>query len=155
MTINIFLTIISICPIVNYYCVLFVESYIKKEKTIKMINLKKIIILVLLICIIYSISIYAQQPDLMNSAETQIALKKLLTFGSVLYVGAHPDDENTANLAYFSKEKMMRAGYLALTRGDGGQNLIGSEKGELMGLIRTYELLEARKIDSADKYLSS
>jgi LmbE family N-acetylglucosaminyl deacetylase len=83
-----------------------------------------------------------------------LALRKLNVLGSVLYVAAHPDDENTRLLAYFSKGKMFRTGYLALTRGDGGQNLIGDEQGIELGLIRTQELLSARRIDGAEQFFS-
>ena len=74
--------------------------------------------------------------------------------GSVLYVAAHPDDENTRLLAYLAQEKHYRTGYLSLTRGDGGQNLIGNEQGELLGLIRTQELLAARRVDGAEQFFS-
>jgi LmbE family N-acetylglucosaminyl deacetylase len=74
--------------------------------------------------------------------------------GSVLYVAAHPDDENTAALAYFSKGEKWRTGYLSLTRGDGGQNLIGSERGAEIGIIRTQELLAARGVDGAEQYFT-
>ncbi len=80
--------------------------------------------------------------------------KKLDVLGSVLYVAAHPDDENTRLLAYLAQEKHYRTGYLSLTRGDGGQNLLGSEQGELLGLIRTQELLAARKVDGAEQFFS-
>jgi LmbE family N-acetylglucosaminyl deacetylase len=90
----------------------------------------------------------------MNSSEIKLALKKLNVLGSVLYIAAHPDDENTAVLSYFSSGKLFRTGYLSLTRGDGGQNLIGSEQGDLLGLIRTNELLEARKIDGAEQFFT-
>jgi len=80
--------------------------------------------------------------------------KKLDVLGSVLYVAAHPDDENTRLLAYLAQEKHFRTGYLSLTRGDGGQNLIGNEQGELLGLIRTQELLAARRIDGAEQFFS-
>ena len=81
-------------------------------------------------------------------------LKKLNVLGSVLYVAAHPDDENTLLLAYMAKERLMRTAYLSLTRGDGGQNLIGPEQGEYIGIIRTQELLAARRIDGPDQYFS-
>jgi LmbE family N-acetylglucosaminyl deacetylase len=81
-------------------------------------------------------------------------LKKLDVLGSVLYVAAHPDDENTRLLAYLAQEKHYRTGYLSLTRGDGGQNLLGSEQGELLGLIRTQELLAARRVDGAEQFFS-
>lgn len=81
-------------------------------------------------------------------------LKKLNVLGSVLYIAAHPDDENTRLLGYLAQEKHYRTGYLSLTRGDGGQNLIGTEQGELLGLIRTQELLAARRIDGAEQFFS-
>ncbi len=81
-------------------------------------------------------------------------LKKLEVLGSVLYVAAHPDDENTRLLAYLAQEKHYRTGYLSMTRGDGGQNLIGNEQGELLGLIRTQELLAARKVDGAEQFFT-
>ncbi|MDB5143721.1 MAG: family deacetylase, partial [Mucilaginibacter sp.] len=80
--------------------------------------------------------------------------KKLKVLGSVLYVAAHPDDENTRLLAYLAQEKHYRTGYLSMTRGDGGQNLIGNEQGELLGLIRTQELLAARKVDGAEQFFT-
>jgi len=81
-------------------------------------------------------------------------LKKLNVLGSVLYIAAHPDDENTRLLGYLAQEKHYRTGYLSLTRGDGGQNLIGTEQGELLGLIRTQELLAARRTDGAEQFFS-
>ncbi|GAC1584710.1 MAG: hypothetical protein NVS3B19_01180 [Ginsengibacter sp.] len=75
--------------------------------------------------------------------------------GSVLYIAAHPDDENNGLLPWLAKEKLYRTGYLSLTRGDGGQNLIGSEQGVELGLIRTQELLAARRIDGAEQYFST
>jgi len=95
--------------------------------------------------------VWAQAGIPQGDGERRLALRKLSVLGSVLYVGAHPDDENTALLAYLAKERLVRAGYLSLTRGDGGQNLIGTEQGELLGLIRTEELLAARRIDGAEQ----
>ncbi|MBW7887086.1 MAG: PIG-L family deacetylase [Bacteroidetes bacterium] len=92
------------------------------------------------------------QPHQMNGAELQSAVENLATLGSVLYIAAHPDDENTALLAYLAKEKHYRVGYLSITRGEGGQNLIGSEQGSELGIIRTQELLDARAIDGAEQY---
>jgi LmbE family N-acetylglucosaminyl deacetylase len=89
-----------------------------------------------------------------QSSEILLALQKLNTLTSVLYIAAHPDDENTAVLAYMSKGKLARTAYLSLTRGDGGQNLLGNEKGDLLGLIRTEELLSARRIDGAEQFFS-
>lgn len=89
-----------------------------------------------------------------SSTEIYQQLKKLNILGSVLYIAAHPDDENNSLLPYLAKEKMYRTAYLSLTRGDGGQNLIGSEQGIELGLIRTQELLAARKIDGAEQYFT-
>ena len=72
----------------------------------------------------------------------------------MLYVGAHPDDENTAILAYLSKGRKCRTAYLSVTRGEGGQNLIGPEQGAEIGLIRTQELLAARRIDGAEQFFT-
>ncbi|MBI3518684.1 MAG: PIG-L family deacetylase [Bacteroidetes bacterium] len=94
------------------------------------------------------------QNTSLNSAEILQGLKKLNTVGSVLYVAAHPDDENTRLLAYLANEKKLRTGYLSLTRGDGGQNLIGKEQGEPLGLIRTQELLAARRVDGAEQFFT-
>ena len=88
------------------------------------------------------------------SGEILSNLKKLNVLGSVLYVAAHPDDENTLLLAYLAKERLVRTGYLSLTRGDGGQNLIGPEQGENIGVIRTQELLAARRVDGPDQFFS-
>lgn len=96
----------------------------------------------------------AQAPKSYTSAEILLQLKKLNVLGSVLYVAAHPDDENTRLLAYLANEKLYRTGYLSLTRGDGGQNLIGDEQGVDLGLIRTQELLAARRIDGAEQFFS-
>ncbi|HYE64005.1 MAG TPA: PIG-L family deacetylase, partial [Pyrinomonadaceae bacterium] len=96
----------------------------------------------------------AQTHRVMNAAETELALKKLLVLGSVLYIAAHPDDENTALLAYLSNERLVRTAYLSITRGDGGQNLIGTEQGALLGVIRTQELLAAREIDGAEQFFT-
>lgn len=89
-----------------------------------------------------------------SAAQIKLKLKKLNFLGSVLYVAAHPDDENTRVITYLSNEKLASTAYLALTRGDGGQNLIGSEMGELLGLIRTQELLAARRIDGGQQFFS-
>jgi LmbE family N-acetylglucosaminyl deacetylase len=96
----------------------------------------------------------AQTAPPSDVAAIKQQLKKLNTLGSVLYIAAHPDDENTRLLAYLAQEKHYRTGYLALTRGDGGQNLIGNEQGELLGLIRTQELLAARRMDGAEQFFT-
>ena len=98
--------------------------------------------------------IRAQNTVQLNAAEIKQGLSALNVTGSVLYLAAHPDDENTRLLAYLSKEKKVRTGYLSLTRGDGGQNLIGTEQGDLLGLIRTQELLAARRMDGAEQFFT-
>ncbi|HVF67696.1 MAG TPA: PIG-L family deacetylase, partial [Pyrinomonadaceae bacterium] len=99
-------------------------------------------------------SAHAQRPASADSAETQAALRRLLVTGSVLYVGAHPDDENTAMLSYLARGRGARTAYLSLTRGDGGQNLLGTEKGEMLGVVRTQELLAARRVDGAQQFFT-
>ncbi len=93
----------------------------------------------------------AQQPPKPNAVEIHQAIKKLNFLGSVLYVAAHPDDENTRLISYVANQIKARTAYLSLTRGDGGQNLIGPEIRELLGVIRTQELLTARKIDGGEQ----
>lgn len=106
--------------------------------------------------IIFLVSFYckAQDSRQTSASEIKLGLEKLNTTGSVLYIAAHPDDENTRLLAYLSKELKVRTGYLSLTRGDGGQNLIGKEQAELLGLIRTQELLAARRADGAEQFFT-
>ena len=87
----------------------------------------------------------------MNAVEMRHRLDRLTSVGRVLYVAAHPDDENTQLLAYLTHAVHARTTYLSLTRGDGGQNLIGSEQSPLMGVIRTHELMAARRIDGAEQ----
>ncbi|TDE53460.1 PIG-L family deacetylase [Flavobacterium sp. GT3P67] len=96
----------------------------------------------------------AQQPQKLNSVEIYNQIQKLNFLGSVLYIAAHPDDENTRLISYLSNEQKARTGYLSLTRGDGGQNLIGTQLRELLGVIRTQELIEARKIDGGEQFFS-
>jgi LmbE family N-acetylglucosaminyl deacetylase len=104
--------------------------------------------------VILSFFANAQTPSFPTSGDIYLGIKKLNVLGSVLYFAAHPDDENTRLLTYLSKDKLYRTGYLSLTRGDGGQNLIGDEQGVELGLIRTQELLAARRIDGAEQFFS-
>ena len=97
---------------------------------------------------------FLQSHETYTSSDIFQQLKKLNVLASVLYVGAHPDDENNSLLPYLAKEKLYRIAYLSLTRGDGGQNLIGDEQGIELGLIRTQELLAARRIDGAEQYFT-
>ena len=89
-----------------------------------------------------------------NSAQLGEDLQKLRVLGSVLHVAAHPDDESTHMLTWFAQQQHWETNYFACTRGDGGQNLIGDEQGVPLGLIRTQELLAARRIDGANQYFS-
>jgi hypothetical protein len=111
--------------------------------------MRKIIVLSVGILFVAS-SLQAQK----NSAELFAQIKGLKTVGSVLYIAAHPDDENNSFLPYLTKERNYRTAYLSLTRGDGGQNLIGKEQGIELGMIRSQELLAARRIDGAEQYFS-
>ncbi|HSC52208.1 MAG TPA: PIG-L family deacetylase [Phnomibacter sp.] len=114
--------------------------------------MKKIIVLTVIIgC---GLSTFSQLPSTKTSSQILQDLKKLKVLGSVLYVAAHPDDENTRLIAWLSNHEMYRTGYLSLTRGDGGQNLIGDEQGVELGLIRTQELLAARRIDGGEQFFS-
>ncbi len=108
----------------------------------------------LISCLALPLVSIGQTSPQYNSAEIKLGIKKLNTLGSALYIAAHPDDENTRLLSYLAKEKKFRTGYLSLTRGDGGQNLIGNEQSELLGLIRTHELLAARRTDGAEQFFT-
>lgn len=111
--------------------------------------------LVLLFCLcLFAGSGFAQAPKKPNAAEILLGLKKLNVAGSALYVAAHPDDENTAMIAWLANEKLVQTGYLSLTRGDGGQNLIGPEIRDQLGLIRTQELLQARRTDGGQQFFT-
>lgn len=110
--------------------------------------------LCLLLFISAIVSLQAQQPKRYNSSEIYEAVQKLNVLGSVLYIAAHPDDENTRLISYMSNEVKARTAYLSLTRGDGGQNLIGPEISELLGVIRTQELLAARRVDGGEQLFS-
>ncbi len=114
----------------------------------------KLFLSCLFILFIFTEISFAQLPETSSSSDILLRLKKLNVLGSVLYIAAHPDDENTRLLAWLSKDKLYRTGYLSLTRGDGGQNLIGDEQGIELGLIRTQELMAARRVDGADQFFS-
>ena len=90
-----------------------------------------------------------------SSTEIYQQIQKLNTLASVLYIAAHPDDENTRLITHFAQAEKARTAYLSLTRGDGGQNLIGPELREGLGYIRTHELLEARKIDGGEQFFTA
>lgn len=96
----------------------------------------------------------AQQVRPAKSSEIYRELKTLKNLPKVLYLAAHPDDENTGLLSWLVNDRNVETGYLSLTRGDGGQNLLGTEQGAALGLIRTHELLEARKLDGAQQFFT-
>lgn len=119
-------------------------------KQIKMFN-KAITVFILGF---YSVFCSAQQVRPSKSSEIYRDLKTLKNIPKVLYLAAHPDDENTGLLSWLINEQNVETGYLSLTRGDGGQNLLGTEQGAALGLIRTHELLEARKLDGAQQFFT-
>src|SRR5437867_8406071 len=93
-------------------------------------------------------------PEAMSGGEIQLALQKFNVLGRVLYIAAHPDDENTNLMAFWANGSLYETAYLSITRGDGGQNLIGPELRERLGVIRTEELLAARRLDHAQQFFS-
>ena len=99
-------------------------------------------------------SISAQKPQKLTSNQIYEKIQKVNFLGTALYIAAHPDDENTRLIGYLANKVKARTGYLSLTRGDGGQNLIGSEIRELLGVIRTQELLAARNIDGGEQFFT-
>jgi LmbE family N-acetylglucosaminyl deacetylase len=96
----------------------------------------------------------AQQVRPATSAQVYHEIAQLKNLVNVLYLAAHPDDENTRLLGWLVNDQHLRTAYLSLTRGDGGQNILGPEQGAALGLIRTHELLEARKLDGAEQYFT-
>lgn len=98
--------------------------------------------------------LFSQEAEQWSTAKLEHELNRINTLGSVLYIAAHPDDENTRLISWLVGEKKLRTAYVSLTRGDGGQNLLGKEQGPLLGLIRTQELLAARRIDGAEQYFT-
>lgn len=99
-------------------------------------------------------SLWGQRPQKPTASEIFHDIQKLNFLGSALYIAAHPDDENTRLISYFSNDVKARTAYLSLTRGDGGQNLIGPELRELLGVIRTQELLGARSVDGGMQFFT-
>ena len=116
--------------------------------------MKRIITVFLFVFLFLHFPLHAQQNPEWNAARIKLQLEKLNTLGRVLYIAAHPDDENTRLLAFLSYEKKYRTAYMALTRGDGGQNLVGDQQGSYLGLMRTEEQLAARHIDGAEEFFS-
>jgi LmbE family N-acetylglucosaminyl deacetylase len=109
---------------------------------------------------VLTVAILAGSSNLGHAAEPSTGgailqqLRSFATTGSVLYIAAHPDDENTQIITYLARGRGYRAAYLSLTRGDGGQNLLGSQLGEALGVARTQELLAARRLDGGRQYFT-
>ncbi len=116
--------------------------------------MKRLTNLLLCIFLLFAYDAIAQAPKKLNAAEIKQALNKLEVLGTAMYLAAHPDDENTRMIAYLANERNLRTAYLAMTRGDGGQNLIGTEIREYLGIIRTQELLAARRRDGGEQYFT-
>ncbi len=110
--------------------------------------------IICLLFLLFTGLLQAQQPEKLNSSEIFKQIQKLNFLGSALYIAAHPDDENTRLISYISNELNARTAYLSMTRGDGGQNLIGPQLRELLGVIRTQELLAARRIDGGEQFFT-
>ena len=106
----------------------------------------------LISCLTYTVQ--AQDHELKSTVEVYQDLQELQRGLRVLYLAAHPDDENTRLISWLENDQHVRTAYLSLTRGQGGQNLIGDEKGDGLGVIRTYELLEARKVDGGEQFFT-
>jgi LmbE family N-acetylglucosaminyl deacetylase len=111
---------------------------------------KQTLVCITLACLLSTASAHERA----GAVKTQLALDRLTVRASALMIAAHPDDENTALLAWLALGRKVRTGYLSLTRGEGGQNLIGSEQGRLLGVIRTQELLAAREVDGAQQFFT-
>jgi LmbE family N-acetylglucosaminyl deacetylase len=97
----------------------------------------------------------ASQAAPMDAGSLAHAVDRLAVTGRVLYVAAHPDDENTRLLAYLANHRHLTVAYLSMTRGGGGQNLIGREQAQLLDILRSQELLAARRIDGARQRFTS
>ncbi|MEJ6662856.1 MAG: PIG-L family deacetylase [Flavobacteriaceae bacterium] len=117
-------------------------------------NISTVLLLTLFITGSFSLKSYSQAPQKWASSQIHHELQKLNFLGSVLYLGAHPDDENTRLISYLSNHLNARTAYLSLTRGDGGQNLIGPELKASLGMIRTHELLGARQKDGGEQFFT-
>lgn len=148
---NVFSQFIKTCLlqtiVINNFKRLVTSLYLTSKNT----ALKKYIIAPL--ALFLTTAAVAQQPS-WNSSDIQKNIERLNVTTRVLYLAAHPDDENTRLISYLSKGKNIQTAYLSLTRGDGGQNLIGDEKGAYLGVIRTQELLEARKLDGGQQFFT-
>lgn len=111
--------------------------------------------MILCILALFGTGAYGQPAVPSGASDLSLAIRRLGVLGSALYVAAHPDDENTSVIAALSRGALVRTGYLSMTRGEGGQNLLGSEQGAGMGILRTQELLEARRLDGGMQFFTS
>ncbi len=109
---------------------------------------------ILVLILLLNSPVKSQAPATYSSSEVLHHIQKLKVLGSALYMAAHPDDENTRLIAWLSNDQLLKTGYLSITRGDGGQNLIGEEQGVALGLIRTQELLAARRLDGGEQFFT-
>jgi hypothetical protein len=114
--------------------------------------LKHIVFISFLTC--FSFTLLAQQLQPTPSNQIFLNLQKLNVLGNAMYLAAHPDDENTRLISYLTHEKNFRTTYLSLTRGDGGQNLIGTELGASLRVLRTLRLLRARSVDGGNQWFT-
>lgn len=117
-------------------------------------SFSRAVLLTLLISLLSAVVPAAGDHAGPNAAELRLAIQRLGVTGSALYLAAHPDDENTALLAWLHSERGVRTAYLSLNRGSGGQNLLGGEQGEALGLLRTAESLAARRVDGAEQFFT-
>ncbi|MES1258085.1 MAG: PIG-L family deacetylase, partial [Acidobacteriota bacterium] len=120
-------------------------------KSLRKPSFRKHVPAILTFTLLLSARLSAQPAPL---ADVELSLRKLNETGTLLMIAAHPDDERTNVLAYFARGRNMRTAYLSITRGEGGQNLIGADQGAALGVIRTQELLAARRIDGAEQFFS-
>ena len=113
--------------------------------------IRPFVALPLLACVLF-----ASEPNVTssNAIDVKQALDRLVNTGSVLMIAAHPDDENTALISYLARGRKVRTAYLSLTRGEGGQNVIGPEQGPELGILRTQELLDSRRVDGAQQFFT-
>src|SRR5947209_10158629 len=118
------------------------------------VGMSRVRIIVFALCALCVLPLRAEEEFLTGAPAMRYSLAKLNVLGSVLMIGAHPDDENNAVIAYCSRGLRARTGYLACTRGEGGQNLLGLEQGALLGVLRTQELLAARRDDGGAQYFT-
>jgi LmbE family N-acetylglucosaminyl deacetylase len=136
-------------PSVSFLCLIMLRTlFVKKTPLLLIVGL------VVLLPTLTIAQVPFGKPRAATPGELQMGIERLGRLGSVLYIAAHPDDENTQMLSYLHSARGLRTAYLSLTRGDGGQNLIGAEQGENIGVIRTQELLAARRVDGPEQFFT-